>query len=53
MRNFVDSQDMETKRKGGQGKDSPGQEMVEVVITPTPEEQQENEIVIRLKLYIY
>ena len=41
---------METKRKGDHGKDSPGQGMVEVVITPTPEEQQENKIVIRGKL---
>ena len=31
-------------------KNSPGQTSVEVVITPTPEEQQENKIVLRRKL---
>ena len=40
---------METKRKGEAGNYSPAQgPVVEVVITPTPEEQQENRIVSSL-----
>ena len=41
------SQDMETKRTDSGGQDSPGLGPVQVVITPTPEEQQENMIVRR------